>query len=75
MAVDKQILAMRLHETQAAYEKLRRHAMEQRKRFTNKTNQMQYEIDEVKNSLAATKVIVAVLIGTLFQGISSETFL
>ncbi|XP_037052052.1 uncharacterized protein LOC119085709 [Bradysia coprophila] len=56
VAVDKQILAMRLHETQTAYEKLRRHAMEQRKCFRNKTNQMQYEIDEVKNSLAATKM-------------------
>lgn len=47
---------MRLHETQTAHDKLRRQAMEQRKSFRQKTNQMQYEIDEVKSSLAATKV-------------------
>lgn len=56
VAVDKQVLAMRLQESQRGNEKLRRQITEQRKDFRNTTNQMQYEIDEIKNALAATKV-------------------
>lgn len=47
---------MRLHESQQGNNKLRQQAIEQRKNFQKKTNRMQYEIDEIKNSLAATKV-------------------
>lgn len=57
VAVDKQMLAMRLQESQKGNDKLCRQVIEQRKNFRNKTNQMQYEIDEIKNSLAATKVL------------------
>lgn len=47
---------MRLQETQNGNDHLKRQVIEQRKCFRNKTNQMQYEIDEIKNALAATKV-------------------
>lgn len=57
IAVDKQVLAIRLQECQKNNDKLRKQAIEQRKNFRNKTNQMQTEIDEIKNSLASTKVL------------------
>lgn len=48
---------MRLLESQKCNDKLKRQAMEQRKNFRNETNEMQNEIDEIKKSLAATKVL------------------
>lgn len=57
VAIDKQVLTMRLHEAQQGNNKLIRQVTEQRKNFQKKTYRMQYEIDEIKNSLAATKVL------------------
>lgn len=47
---------MRLQESQRGNDKLSRQIIEQRKSFRNKTGQMQHEIDDIKQSLAATKV-------------------
>lgn len=65
VAIDKQLLQMRLHESVQCNGRLRRKVIEQQKNFQKKTNRMQYEIDDIKNSLAATKVYVGQ--GSLFK--------